>query len=337
MQPAPSTRIPDGFMAAMRLEGEKPHQGLPGRNPALYQGPTVCNSTTALGLRGQAELNRVGSCSTGKERDTESGNDYFGARYYGSPMGRFLSPDPLLNSGRPSNPQTWNRFAYALNNPLRMIDPTGLYDISDDCQQATSCRRAAENLRTGVANLQGRVDAMKDGPEKTRLEASLKALGTENDGNGVDVAFEKLAPGVSGNTVPNADANGNLTGYTITLDPNQEHSGNQWAVDAAHEGTHVSDMEDPRFNNPATMMDPFQMEYRGYETSAWAAQALGASPWAYDKGSNVIWNSSWSAVDRQTLMDRGITNHVAGSPGHPENRIHDPWPDSAPPSPPPFY
>ena len=46
---------------------------------------------------------------TGKERDSESGNDYFGARYYESTMGRFLSPDPLLNSGRPDNPQTWNR------------------------------------------------------------------------------------------------------------------------------------------------------------------------------------------------------------------------------------
>ena len=31
---------------------------------------------------------------TGKERDTESGNDYFGARYYASTMGRFMSPDP---------------------------------------------------------------------------------------------------------------------------------------------------------------------------------------------------------------------------------------------------
>jgi RHS repeat-associated protein len=33
---------------------------------------------------------------TGKERDSESGNDYFGARYFGSNMGRFLSPDPLV-------------------------------------------------------------------------------------------------------------------------------------------------------------------------------------------------------------------------------------------------
>jgi RHS repeat-associated protein len=37
---------------------------------------------------------------TGKERDTESGNDYFGARYYASSMGRFMSPDPLLNRCR---------------------------------------------------------------------------------------------------------------------------------------------------------------------------------------------------------------------------------------------
>lgn len=33
------------------------------------------------------------SLSTGKERDSESGNDYFGARYYASTMGRWLSPD----------------------------------------------------------------------------------------------------------------------------------------------------------------------------------------------------------------------------------------------------
>ena len=37
---------------------------------------------------------------TGKERDSESGNDYFGARYYGSMMGRFLSPDPLMASAK---------------------------------------------------------------------------------------------------------------------------------------------------------------------------------------------------------------------------------------------
>ncbi|MDT8067051.1 MAG: RHS repeat-associated core domain-containing protein [Terriglobia bacterium] len=43
-------------------------------------------------------LNRKQSRSTGTERDSETGLDYFGARYYGSNMGRFTSPDPLSNS-----------------------------------------------------------------------------------------------------------------------------------------------------------------------------------------------------------------------------------------------
>ena len=38
---------------------------------------------------------------TGKERDAESGLDYFGARYYGPSLGRFTTPDSLLNSGHP--------------------------------------------------------------------------------------------------------------------------------------------------------------------------------------------------------------------------------------------
>jgi len=56
---------------------------------------------------------------TGKERDTESGNDYFGARYYASNTGRFMSPDPSgLLAQRPEDPQSWNLYAYARNNPL---------------------------------------------------------------------------------------------------------------------------------------------------------------------------------------------------------------------------
>jgi RHS repeat-associated protein len=125
MQPASSPAMPKTPLAVLRLGGEKPHQGFLSGNPALYQGPTVCNSTTALGLRGQAELNRVGSRCTGKERDSESGNDYFGARYYASTMGRFMSPDPKMASGHAMNPQSWNRYSYSLNNPLKFFDPDG--------------------------------------------------------------------------------------------------------------------------------------------------------------------------------------------------------------------
>jgi RHS repeat-associated protein len=64
---------------------------------------------------------------TGKEHDQESGNDYFGARYYASSMGRFLSPDPSgLDFANPRNPQSLNLYSYVRNNPLGHIDPTGL-------------------------------------------------------------------------------------------------------------------------------------------------------------------------------------------------------------------
>lgn len=41
-------------------------------------------------------------------------------------VGRFVSPDPLLSSGKPSVPQSWNRYTYCLNNPLNLTDPSGL-------------------------------------------------------------------------------------------------------------------------------------------------------------------------------------------------------------------
>jgi RHS repeat-associated protein len=62
---------------------------------------------------------------TGKERDAETGLDYFGARYFSGAQGRFTSPDPLMASAKISNPQTWNMYGYSLNNPLRYTDPNG--------------------------------------------------------------------------------------------------------------------------------------------------------------------------------------------------------------------
>jgi len=79
---------------------------------------------------------------TGKERDTESGNDYFGARYYTSSMGRFMSPDPSgLLAQNPADPQSWNLYAYARNNPLINIDPNGL-----DCIYATDNGKGVESI-----------------------------------------------------------------------------------------------------------------------------------------------------------------------------------------------
>jgi len=63
---------------------------------------------------------------TGKERDTETGLDYFGARYYEAPIARFTTVDPSMTpTENIFDPQRWDRYAYGRNNPLKHVDPDG--------------------------------------------------------------------------------------------------------------------------------------------------------------------------------------------------------------------
>jgi RHS repeat-associated protein len=70
---------------------------------------------------------------TGKERDAESGNDYFEARYYSSAMGRFMSPDWSAKEepvpyATMNDPQSLNLYSYVRNNPLSRVDADGHCD-----------------------------------------------------------------------------------------------------------------------------------------------------------------------------------------------------------------
>jgi RHS repeat-associated protein len=63
---------------------------------------------------------------TGQNQDTVSGLYDFPQREYSPGQGRWISPDPLGIGGvKITNPRTWNRYAYALNDPLSMVDPNG--------------------------------------------------------------------------------------------------------------------------------------------------------------------------------------------------------------------
>jgi RHS repeat-associated protein len=83
----------------------------------------ACQFSTAL---------QKGHKFTGKERDADSGLDMFGARYYGSSLGRFMTPDwatkptnvPYAHFG---NPQSLNLYSYVQNNPTTVGDPDGLW------------------------------------------------------------------------------------------------------------------------------------------------------------------------------------------------------------------
>ena len=110
---------------------------------------------------------------TGKERDQESGLDYFGARYMSSNMGRFMSPDwsakqePVPYS-KLDNPQSLNLYSYVLNNPLSNVDPDGhacggLYMNGD----SGFCQRATEY---------GQIDAKPGVQSQTRFFAAANAV-----------------------------------------------------------------------------------------------------------------------------------------------------------------
>jgi len=67
---------------------------------------------------------------TGQEFDPEYHLYNYDARLYDPVVGRFISPDTIVPE--PFNPQSLNRYAYCLNNPLRYTDPSGHQNDDDD-------------------------------------------------------------------------------------------------------------------------------------------------------------------------------------------------------------
>jgi RHS repeat-associated protein len=108
---------------------------------------------------------------TGKERDSESGLDNFGARYVGSSMGRFMSPDSTAYV-KPINPQGWNLYAYALNNPLLYVDPTGHTVSLANCKDQNQCA----TLLGSAAQLPKGVTATVDKNGNLKLEGELSKI-----------------------------------------------------------------------------------------------------------------------------------------------------------------
>jgi RHS repeat-associated protein len=145
------------------------------------------------------------SRSSGKERDTESGLDYFGARYYGSTMGRFMSPDPL--GGHPEDPQTLNKYVYVRNNPLSLTDPTGL-DFYLTCTQDKTNGSTCQGGHQGTSDSKGNFTATvvtSDSIRNGQNSASIDEHGVEITSGGKTSGGEYFDNAASHTT----DANGN--------------------------------------------------------------------------------------------------------------------------------
>jgi RHS repeat-associated protein len=173
---------------------------------------------------------------TGKERDSESGLDNFGARYNASSMGRFMSPDPL--GGSLVDPQTLNKYSYVRNNPINLTDPTGLY-ICADSKDGNNC--TSDQDKAFEASRQR--DLQSNNADVVR---AASAYGDPNVDNHVNVGFADLEKkGEGGNTTSQlgADDKGNLFSQSnVTI--NSKISGTQLDAAVGHEGSHVADAQD---------------------------------------------------------------------------------------------
>ncbi|MBV6496992.1 MAG: hypothetical protein JFAIHJKO_02125 [Pyrinomonadaceae bacterium] len=114
----------------------------------------------------------------GYQQDDEVGLDYVRARNYDSKSGRFVSPDSAFNDSRPLEPQSWNLYRYAGNNPLLFIDPTGKrlwvvinnreYQYLGRGQGLVDADGKAVEASSGLLDLLDRLDQMSEFNETLR-------------------------------------------------------------------------------------------------------------------------------------------------------------------------
>jgi len=119
----------------------------------------TASRTGALGYQAN---DGVSQKFTSKERDAETGLDYFGARYMSSAQGRFTSPDSPLGDQNPEYPQSWNLYSYVRNNPLKFFDPTGedcIYTSNQTDSSITATIERGDCTQKGGTFVNGTIDA----------------------------------------------------------------------------------------------------------------------------------------------------------------------------------
>ena len=218
----------------------------------------------------------------GQERDAETGFDHFLARELAGNVGRFNTPDPL--GGRLADLQSQNKYAYARNNPLRFLDPTGLYMVDEGCWDDEWCTREAtrfENVRRN--NL-----ASKD-PLVARAAA---AYGNPGVPNGYVVHFGKRgAKQENCRKGASSCVKGDLVADEKTqrfyFDKNVYFKGGlndeTFQREIVHEGSHIADDFDFLYSyDPKTGMFDSAANFTPYMTEMkafFAGNAVGTTPY----------------------------------------------------------
>lgn len=259
-----------------------------------------------------SDLRLAPSRSTGKERDAESGNDYFGARYYASTMGRFLSPDWSAKAepvpyAKLDDPQSLNLYAYVRNNPLSRVDPDGHVTCSGSKESCAQIKLGYDLAKAAQQKL---------GANSTEGKAIGKVLafyGAWGKDNGVHISAATLDKGTLG--VTTAGPNGTTD---IKLDLGQIKSAAQnspvggafdWAARAGvvvHEGQHGVDNQ-ARGGGTDSRRALDATEHNAYRTESYVFQGLRSN------SPSGLWNMGWSPQETEANRSAAIDANAASS------------------------
>jgi RHS repeat-associated protein len=204
----------------------------------------LCGSVSCYPTGGESAY-AVNQKFTGKERDAETGLDFFRRRYYSSAEARFTSPDPLpILKQKLLDPQQWNMYAYVRNSPLRLTDPTGMYAMDCGSLGDKDCAKRTQAIDNYVAKLAGSKNAQD--------RAIASTLGTSKDTkNGVTIGFVREFRDANGKVL--RDQQGSTGGLfapgqstpegkpvaAVRIDLKDSLTGDALGAKVTHEGEHA--------------------------------------------------------------------------------------------------
>jgi RHS repeat-associated protein len=254
-----------------------------------------------------------------KERDSERRLDNFGARYFGSSFGRFMSPDWSASPepvpyAKLNDPQSLNLYAYVRNHPLSFVDADGHYELNaSGCGDDTKCQKKWDKAaRKFEARREKNLHSKKEA-----VRAAAAAYGALGEANGVHLGFANLASqGIYGSV----DASGSVGGsklVQVTLDFGR--AGNSETI--THEGTHVGD--DTKFLNSfnvftggydqALNLTHGQTEFNAFKAGAEVSREHGFGP----NDTQKIWNFLNSSPAYQHILNVPVFDPTRFPPGTP--------------------
>ncbi|HYG82366.1 MAG TPA: RHS repeat-associated core domain-containing protein, partial [Pyrinomonadaceae bacterium] len=191
---------------------------------------SVSGRTQAQGFGVDDELRHK---FTEKERDSETGLDYFGARYYASSVGRFTSTDPMgIKSRHLLDPQDLNRYSYVSNNPLKFIDPDGKEKIkviirtfipgktvkAPDVSETTFQDSQRGIIRGKIRTFEGDNRKAGEHPERFRTQHTIIIETDPSKNGGRPVYSDEARTGPTREILPNGEKReAQATGDTMKL------------------------------------------------------------------------------------------------------------------------